>query len=194
MPMPKLVLVKDRPRKRKEVPITPNPVREREKPLQRVKDQNQSFRSPNALSHLLQKDKEVVKLNQEREANKPATPFSQEQLDELWKSYVGARIDQKNRSLFITLNQRTPKLLSDYKLEFPVENKVQKQQIEDVALDLVFFLRKKLNNYSIMLDVPVTNVPKQKKHYSAEERYKYLAEKYPAIELLRKKLDLDIDY
>jgi DNA polymerase-3 subunit gamma/tau len=103
-------------------------------------------------------------------------------------------VDEKNKSLYYTLSQRVPSITKDFLLIFPVENRVQKQQVEEISLDLLSFLREKLNNYSINLKLEHTVVPKKKILYSAEERYKYLAEKYPAIEELRKRLDLDIDY
>ena len=87
-----------------------------------------------------------------------------------------------------------PVLKDDFVLEFPIENVIQKQQIEAVSLDLVHHLRERLNNFSIVLKTPIRKGEKQKTYYSPEERYKYLAEKYPIIEKLRKSLDLDIDY
>ena len=164
------------------------------KPVIRLKDQYKKYRSPNSLEHFLKENKKVVAEGSSIEENKPATPFSQQQLDELWITYVSNHIDKKNRSLYLTLNSRVPELKDNFILEFPVENKIQKQQIEQVSLDLVNYLRERLNNFSILLESPVSEVEKEKTYYSAEERYKYLAEKFPIIEKLRKKLDLDIDY
>lgn len=164
------------------------------KPVIRLKDQYKKYRSPNSIEYFLKENEKVVAEGSLVDENKPATPFSQQQLDDLWVTYVGNHIDKKNRSLYLTLNQRVPVLKDGFVLEFPVENKVQKQQIEPVSLDLVNYLREKLNNFSIVLKTPVQEVEKEKTYYSAEERYKYLAEKFPIIEKLRKKLDLDIDY
>lgn len=166
----------------------------KEKPVIRLKDQYKKYRSPNSIDHFLKQNRNVVAEGHLVDENKPATPFSQQQLDELWKVYVSNHIDKKNRSLYLTLNSREPELKNEFVLEFPVENKIQAQQLEAVSLDLVNYLREKLNNFSVVLKSPVREVEKEKTYYSAEERYKYLAEKYPIIEKLRKKLDLDIDY
>ena len=113
---------------------------------------------------------------------------------DVWKAYVSHHIDKKNRSLYLTLNSRVPELKDEFVLEFPVENIIQKQQIETISLDLVQHLRERLINHSLVLKTPIREGEIQKTYYSAEERYKYLAEKYPIIEKLRKNLDLDIDY
>lgn len=165
-----------------------------DKPVVRLKDQYKKYRSPNSIEYFLKENVKVVAEGNLIDENKPATPFSQEQLNELWVTYVSNHIDKKNRSLYLTLNQRTPDLKDGFILDFPVENKIQKQQIESISLDLVNYLREKLNNFSILLKTSVREVEKEKTYYSAEERYKYLAEKFPIIEKLRKKLDLDIDY
>lgn len=176
-----------------DVPVPEKLVKEVQ-PVVRLKDQYKKYRSPNSIEHFLKENEKIVAEGSSIDENKPATPFSQQQLDELWFVYVSKHIDKKNRSLYLTLNQRSPELKDDFILDFPIENKIQKQQIEAVSLDLINYLREKLNNFSIVLRTLVQEVEKEKTYYSAEERYKYLADKYPIIEKLRKKLDLDIDY
>ena len=192
--MPAFVaVVSPKPEKKIEEHVPEKPEKE-VKPVIRLKDQYKKYRSPNSIEYFLKENEKVVAEGSLVDENKPATPFSQQQLDDLWVTYVSSHIDKKNRSLYLTLNQRVPVLKDGFILEFPVDNKVQKQQIEPVSLDLVNYLREKLNNFSIVLKTPVQEVEKEKTYYSAEERYKYLAEKFPIIEKLRKKLDLDIDY
>ncbi len=192
--MPSFISVESpKPEKKIEVPI-PEKIERIEKPVVRLKDQYKKYRSPNSIEHFLKENEKVVAEGSLVDENKPATPFSQKQLDELWIGYVSKHIDTKNRSLYLTLNKRAPDLKDNFTLEFPVDNKIQKQQIESISLDLVNHLREKLNNFSIVLKIPVQEVKKEKTYYSAEERYKYLVDKYPIIDKLRKKLDLDIDY
>lgn len=186
-------VISPKPEKKIEVKL-PEGIEVEEKPVIRLKDQYKKYRSPNSIEHFLKENEKIVAEGIIIDENKPATPFSQQQLNELWLSYVSTHIDKKNRSLYLTLKSRTPELKDNFILEFPIENKVQKQQIEPISLDLVNFLREKLNNFSILLKTPILEVEKEKTYYSAEERYKYLAEKFPVIEKLRKKLDLDIDY
>jgi hypothetical protein len=172
----------------------PKKVVPEKKPVVRLNDRFSKYRSANSLSHLLKDNKNTVAEPDIEDKDKPTTPFSKEQMAELWKSYVRKNIDKKDRSLYLTLNSRVPEVKDNFELEFPIENVIQKQQIEAVSLDLVNHLREQLNNFLIVLKTPIRKGEKQKTYYSAEERYKYLAEKYPIVEKLRKSLDLDIDY
>ena len=121
-------------------------------------------------------------------------PFGQEKLDELWKSYIQTHIDKSNRSLYTTLDSRLPELKPEFQLYFPIENHVQLNQIDQIKVDLVNYLRKHLNNYSISLLTPVKKLESKKHVYTDEEKYKALADKYPLLEKLRKGLDLDLNH
>jgi DNA polymerase-3 subunit gamma/tau len=179
--------------KKVEVVVTKKEIPEK-KPLTRLNDRFNKYHSAHSLSHLLKDEPKKVSEPVAADENRPATPFDQNQMAELWKIYVSKSLDKKNRSLYLTLNSRAPELKDNFVLEFPIENIIQKQQIESISLDLVNYLRERLNNFSIVLKTPIREGEKQKTYYSSEERYKYLAEKYPIIEKLRKNLDLDIDY
>jgi len=165
-----------------------------EKPIVRLKDKFNKYHSPNSLGHLLKEEKKSDSDFESIDENKPATPFEVEQMAKHWKDYVSSHIDQKNRSLYAILNSRIPEVKDNFNLDFPVENTIQKQKIEAASLELVSYLRERLNNFSIVLRVMVKEGIKEKSYYTTEERYKYLADKYPIIEKLRKNLDLDIDY
>ena len=162
-------------------------------PKVRLKDKFSKYRSVYSTEKIIKEEGGSVS-GDSINGNRPKTPFTKEQLDEFWELYITKHIDQKNRSLITTLNRAKPELHSGFHLVFPIENVVQKQQIDAISLDLVAFLREKLNNFSLDLDTPIKKIKKEKNYYSAEERYKYLAEKYPLVEELRKKLDLDFDY
>lgn len=195
MAMPTLISPAVAIKKQKKIKTPePKPEVQIKKPVVRLKDKFNQYRSPHALNYMLREKAKTVEEPGNEGENKPATPFGFKQLEELWMDYVSKHINKKNRSLYLTLNKRVPDLKDDFILEFPVENVIQKQQIEAVSLDLVNYLREKLNNYSIVLKTVIKAGDKQKTYYSAEERYKYLADKYPIIEKLRKNLDLDIDY
>lgn len=74
-------------------------------------------------------------------------------------------------------------------LEFP--NNTIKTELEQEKHELLHFLREKLNNYTVDLSITVNEEMKQTVPYSEKDKYEYLKEKNPAIEKLRKALDLD---
>ena len=153
------------------------------------------FRSPYSLENILKE--ESTKGGFETELlggeDMPKTPFGQDQVDRFWKLYVQNHVDENNRSLFTTLNQRSPELKAHFKLIFPIENKVQLNQIDMIKVDLVNYLRKHLNNYALTFDTPIKKLSSKKHIYTDEEKYKAMVEKYPILEKLREGLDLDLD-
>jgi DNA polymerase-3 subunit gamma/tau len=154
-----------------------------------------NYRSPYSLENILKEEnkKEGVSTEFKGGEDMPKTPFGQEQLDKFWKLFVQNHVDKKNRSLYTTLNQRTPELKSNFKLVFPIENRVQLNQIDAIKVDLVNYLRDHLVNYAITFDTPVRKLESKKHIYTDEEKYKAMAEKYPLLEKLREKLDLDLN-
>jgi DNA polymerase-3 subunit gamma/tau len=64
---------------------------------------------------------------------------------------------------------------------------VERQQFE-----LLQYLRKAVNNFSLSLDIVVNETLEKKYAYTPEDKYKKLVEKNKNIELLRKTFDLDL--
>lgn len=196
-PIKRIEIIKEK----KEVATPPPPpspviVPEKKKVQQVSKITKSKYRSPHSID-------EIMNVENANENNKsellggedmPKTPFGQEQLDKFWKLFVSNHVDKKNRSLYTTLNQRTPELTSNFKLVLPIENHVQLNQIDVIKVDLVNYLRKHLNNFSISFDTPVKKNESKVHVYTDEEKYKVLAKKYPLLEKLREKLDLDLNH
>ncbi len=57
--------------------------------------------------------------------------------------------------------------------------------------DLISFLRRELNNYSIEIEIEVKKTKREKLVYSASEKFKYLKKVNPLIEDLRDEFNLD---
>jgi len=194
-PIKRIEIIKE---KKEVAPPTPPAViiPEKEKVQEVSKLTKSKYRSPHSIDEIM--NVESAKANIESELlggeDMPKTPFGQEQLDKFWKLFVVNHVDKKNRSLYTTLNQRTPELTSNFKLVFPIENHVQLNQIDVIKVDLVNYLRKHLNNFSISFESPVKKNESKVHVYTDEEKYKVLAKKYPLLEKLREKLDLDLNH
>ena len=57
--------------------------------------------------------------------------------------------------------------------------------------NLLPFLRKRLNNYGIKVEILISKTTKEELVYSANEKYKYLKKLNPTLDELRDKFDLD---
>lgn len=123
-------------------------------------------------------------------------PFTIEELQNLWFSYVESIKEEKPRMYLI---------LSKKSFEFDNKNnlikigfisKVQQDEFEiRIKAELLDFLRKNLRNYSIEIESFVNEQPNndEKRPYTVEERYKYLLQKNPLIEQLRKDFGMEIE-
>ena len=66
-----------------------------------------------------------------------------------------------------------------------------KKEIEREQNLMLDYLKQKLNNYSITLQITVNEEVAKKFAFTPAEKYEKLKEKNPAIDLLRKEFDLD---
>ena len=128
----------------------------------------------------------------------PATtnPFSQQELETAWNEYAG-KIEQQGRlTLHTTLTKRKPEMKDGFQVLFMTENPAVEKDVNDIKMELMAFLRKKLNNYSIQLSIRIDKnaADTNRVPYTPKEKYERMAEKNPALNELRKQLDLEIDY
>src|SRR5690606_12759747 len=125
------------------------------------------------------------------EENLPNDDFTEASLITYWNQFVDELQKNGKHNLASILSIDTPKLIgTTIHLEFP--NATNKVEVERQQYDLMSFLRKSLNNYSI--DVAITvNEEKEKQYaFTTQEKFEKLKAKNPNIDLLRKTFDLDI--
>ena len=124
-------------------------------------------------------------------ADSPRNSFSAEQLVAAWKKYASL---QKEKHYAITLSTRKPLLEERETIIFTVDNQTQKDLISEDKVNLLGFLRKELQNFSIQLKVMVIVNDNERKVYTNQDKFKRMAEKNPALSKLRQQFDLDVDF
>lgn len=120
-------------------------------------------------------------------------PFTQEDLIKQWVTYSGIVKAQNKMSLVAILENYTPILKENFRIELPIENKLQETELTYEKIDLLNFLRQKLLNFQISLDPVITEIKEGKKLYTAKDKYLHMAEKNPALDKFRKVFNLDLD-
>jgi DNA polymerase-3 subunit gamma/tau len=139
------------------------------------------------------KQKDVKKtVVQENFDNHPKTVFTEERLQELWKSYVVLLNTKGERSMASIIGTDIPKLEANFKISFTVPNKLMQDQFKKGRPKLMNFLREKLNNYGVAIDVNLNEAIEKKFAYTPEEKYNKLKEKNPLLEKLRQTFELDL--
>ncbi|AZQ57705.1 DNA polymerase III subunit gamma/tau [Maribacter sp. MJ134] len=122
----------------------------------------------------------------------PKDDFTEEELRKHWADFV-QEIDAKGQKILASnLNTDIPKLKENFTISIELPNGTMKKEIERGNYDLMEYLRAKLNNHFIQLEISVNEATAKKFAFTPEEKYEKLREKNPAIDLLRKEFDLDL--
>ena len=121
----------------------------------------------------------------------PVEDFSEKEMLNAWQEYSVIVEREGKFNLLSHLTMGTPKMKgSMIHLEFP--NHTIKTEVEQAKFELLNFLREKLENFDIDLDITVNETAEKKYAYSPREKYEKLKEKNPLIERFRTEFGLDI--
>ena len=147
-----------------------------------------------SLSSIRKKKEHQIKLMDVKvdEEDLPNDPFTEETLLKFWNIFVTKLETDGKYNLAAILQIDTPKLINGHtiRLEFP--NTTNKIEVERQQFDLLQYLRKAVNNFSIVLDIIVNEKLEKQYAYTPEDKYQKLVEKNKHVELLRKTFDLDL--
>jgi DNA polymerase-3 subunit gamma/tau len=138
-----------------------------------------------------QEIKQEMVANQPDAENLPSNEFSEEEMQAAWTEYTTSVESDGKYNLLSHLTMGVPKLDgSIIHLEFP--NQTIKTEVERAKYELLGFLREKLQNYDIDLDITVNETVEKRYAYTTREKFEKMKEMNPMIEKLRKEFDLDI--
>ena len=124
--------------------------------------------------------------------DQPHDEFKEEDMISEWNTFI-QNLEKKGLYNFASiLRIDTPRLRDKHTilLEFP--NQTNKLEVERSKNDLLIYLRKQLNNYSINLEITVNEDLEKQFVYTPREKYEKMKEKNPSMSLLKKTFDLDI--
>ena len=100
-------------------------------------------------------EKELEKKNKKIE-DLPKDPYSEEQLNMLWRKYAFVIKEKGLETFYNALIKRFPKKINDFNYQFELDNKIQVEYIRVHLDEFHQYLRKQLNNYSIMIELIVS--------------------------------------
>lgn len=122
-------------------------------------------------------------------------PFTQEELLNYWSLYAEKIKVEMPRS-FSTVKSQLPVLKDNYTVELTLISKAQADDFNmRVKADLLSYLRENFKNSLISFEiiVPEENRDNGKRPYTAEEKFKYLADKNPVLLKLKQEFNLDFE-
>ena len=136
---------KPEPEKTKSVEEKPVP------PVKKLPEKSKSLPGTTSIKNHKTKIEDKKEETEEDLSNKPTDDFTQEQIETLWKN-VGEKY-KSDKNLFSTLTKHKPHKKENYVVEYVVDNKIQKKEIEDRLMELMPILREKLNNFQIQINI-----------------------------------------
>ena len=156
---------------------------------------NQPKKSTSGLSLKSIREKKEHQLRQMEvvidEENLPKEPVTQEALSEAWKLYTD-QMDKKGEKIMASILQMDHPKLEGTTLYLTYSNNTNKIELERAEFPLMAFLKKKLLNYDLKLDITVNEEVAKKYAFTPLEKYEKLKEKNPNIEVLRQMFGLDV--
>ena len=120
--------------------------------------------------------------------------FTDKDLEAVWKEFGSIRRKQgkaQEQHIFVQpykLDENTSLITIE------LNNSLQQDILNEIRGDFVQYLRNKLENDHIQLQVKLQKDNGKKLLYTNKEKYDHLAEKNPAVQHLQKKLGLDPDF
>ena len=123
--------------------------------------------------------------------NLPTDEFTESEMKAAWIEY-GKMQDKKGERIIGSMFAMNIPTLTDGKIYLELPNHSMKVDLESALPGLFQFLYKKLNNYSIPLDIKVNEEASKKYAFTPQDKYDKLREKNPLIDKLRADFDLDI--
>lgn len=121
----------------------------------------------------------------------PTEPFTETDMLLQWNKYA-QRLGDKGYKILESLL-----LLNDPKLEgttiiHELPNESSKVDFDGEKHDLLGYLRGKLHNHNITIEIKLNETIELKKAFTTQEKYDRMKEMNPALDVLRKTFDLDL--
>lgn len=121
--------------------------------------------------------------------------FTLDLLLKTWTRFAEKMGNEGRLSLKSTLSKRQPLLHDNFVIDFDLDNKVQQEEIKDIYMELLEFLKENLRNRLISVNTHILEIHEEKERaYTPKEKFKKMAETNPDLEALRQQFDLDFDF
>ena len=117
--------------------------------------------------------------------------FNETQLHAAWDEYIH-RLKNKGEKILASIMETDMPKLDGLKISIELPAETMKRDLERGQNPLMAFLKKKLKNTLITLEIEVNESTAKKYAFTNIEKYNKLKEKNPLIEKLRTTFDLDI--
>lgn len=128
-----------------------------------------------------------------KDLNEPVSnrPFTADQLRDAWVGLAATHTEELR--LKQLMETYTPQLKENNTAQIQMPNPWQMKELQKALPTLLQQLRAKLHNNELQISVVQEEFNQEQMAFTAEEKYKLMAEQNPALEQLKQQLDLQID-
>jgi DNA polymerase-3 subunit gamma/tau len=116
---------------------------------------------------------------------------NQESIEEYWKKFTEIITVNGEKNMVALLQLDIPRLKNKTEIHYAVPNDTNRVELEKNSNELMTYLRDQLSNDALTLKVHLEVKEEKKFIYTNEDKYHALAEKNPALELFKKKFNLE---
>ncbi len=130
------------------------------------------------------------------EENHELGPISTDELQKAWNTYTQQLKAAGQVNAFSLFYERIFKQEGNV-IRFEVDNEIQLDLFKSIKTESIHYFRAALNRPKLMLEAGLSEVgaaTTNARWYTDEDKFKFLAEKYPQLNDWRTKLGLDFSY
>ncbi|MGO2359122.1 DNA polymerase III subunit gamma/tau [Mesonia sp.] len=142
----------------------------------------------------IQRKKEIEAIKKgktEKEEVKLDDKFSENQALAAWDEYI-TRLHKSGQKIMASILSTDTPTLNDKILKIILPNSTMKVELERAKGPVIKFLRKRLNNSYVDIEIEVNETMAKKYVFTGRDKYEKMLEKNPMLEKLRTTFDLDI--
>ncbi|MBT3920078.1 MAG: DNA polymerase III subunit gamma/tau, partial [Flavobacteriaceae bacterium] len=142
----------------------------------------------------IKEKKELLKTineNKSEEIDKPKKLFSENDFLLVWKEYC-QKIEKDGKFNLVSHLSMSIPILKNTTIHLEYPNHTIKIEVERVQYDILSYMKEKLQNCDIDLEIVVNETAEKKYAYTPLEKYEKLIEKNPLIDTLRIELGLEL--
>ena len=154
-------------------------------------NKNVSGLSISSIKFKKENEKIQLEIKKSSEKKKLEETFTQKELTDVWNSYLQDKLKNGDKNIASILKINNPSIENKNLINFSVLNDSNKIELEDEKTNLLIFLRKRLKNDQINLNIMVNKITVKKTDYSDNEKYKILLKKNSKLDILRTTFDLE---
>jgi DNA polymerase-3 subunit gamma/tau len=110
----------------------------------------------------------------------------------VWKQYIEHLDIQGKRSLSVICKDAKWELISEHEVELTLASKHEHELFDEDRINILPFMRSRLKNFKLDFMILVNQLAAPKRVFTAEDKFKVMAEKNPLLNDLRNALGLEL--